>query len=158
MTEVHNIYCTGGSEQNHPKGKEMQKWFSEEALEIAEERGEVKSKGERESYTQLNAESQRIARRDEKAFFNEQCKEIQENNRRGKTRDLFKKTGNVKGIFHPKMGTIKDRNGKDIIEAEEIKKRGQEYSEELYEKDLNDPDNPDPGMRSQLGLTKHCCQ
>ena len=78
----------------------MQKWFSEEALEIAEERGEVKSKGERESYTQLNAESQGIARRDEKAFFNEQCKEIEEDNRRGKTRDLFKKIGNAKGAFH----------------------------------------------------------
>ena len=87
----------------------------------------MKSKGERESYTQLNAESQRIARRDEKAFFNEQCKEIQENNRRGKTRDLFKKTGNVKGIFHPKMGTIKDRNGKDLLEAEEITKRWKEH-------------------------------
>ena len=149
MTEVHNIYCTGGSEQNHPKEKEMQKWLSEEALQIAEERGEVKSKGERERYTQLNAEFQRISRKDEKAFFNEQCKKIQENNRRGKTSNLFKKTGNVKGIFHPKMGTIKDRNGKDIIEAEEIKQRGQEYSEELYEKDLNDPDNPDVGTHPE---------
>ena len=117
MTEVHNIYCTGGSEQNHPKRKEMQKWFSEEALEIAEERGEVKSKGERERYPELNAEFQRIARRDKKAFFNEQCKEIEENNRRGKTRDLFKKIGAIKETFHAKTGTIKDRNDKDIIEA-----------------------------------------
>ena len=101
---------------------------------------------------------QRIARRDNTAFFNEQYIKLEENNRMAKTRDLFRKIGNTKGTFHPKMGTIKDRNGKDIIEAEEIKKRGQEYSEELYEKDLNDPDNPDPGMRSQLGLTKHCCQ
>ena len=115
--------------------------MSQEALQIAEERREAKSKGERERYTQLNAESWRIARRDKKAFFNEQCKEIEENNRRGKTRDLFKKIGNIKGTFHPKMGTIKDRNGADTTEAEEIKKRRQEYTEELYKKDSNDLDN-----------------
>ena len=85
----------------------------------------MKSKGERERYTQLNAKFQRIARRDKKAFFNEQCKEIEENNRRGKTRDLLKKTGDIKEKFHAKMGTIKDRNGKDLIEAEDIKKRWQ---------------------------------
>ena len=91
----------------------------------------MKIKGERESYTQQNSEFQRIARRDKKAFLNEQCKEIEENNRRGKTRHLFKKIGNIKGKFHPKLGTIKDRNGKDLIEAEEIKMRWKEYREEM---------------------------
>ena len=90
---------------------------------MAEERREVKGKGERERYAQLNAEFQRIARKDQKAFLNEQCKEIEENNRMGKTRDLFKKIGDIKGTFHARMGTIKDRNGKDLNEAEEIKKR-----------------------------------
>ena len=104
------------------------------ALQIAEERREAKSKGERKRYTQLSTEFQRIERRDNKAFFNEQCKEIEENNRRGKTRDIFKKIGNVKGKFHPNMDIIKDSNGKDIIEAEEIKKRWKEYTEELYKK------------------------
>ena len=89
------------------------------------------------------AEFQRVSRRDKKAFFNEQCKEIEENNRRGKTGDLFKKIGNIKGKFHAKMGTIKNRKSKDLIEAEEIKKRWQEYIEELYKKDLHDPDNHD---------------
>ena len=89
--------------------------MSEEALQIAEERREVKSKGERKRYTQLNTEFQRIARRDKKAFFNEQCKEIKESNRRGKTRDLFKKSGNIKGIFYQKMGTIRDRSGQDLV-------------------------------------------
>ena len=92
--------------------------------------------GERERYTQLNAEFQRIARRDKKAFLSELCKEIEENNKMGKTRDLFKKTGDTKGTFHAKMGTIKDKNGKDLTEAEEIKKRWQEYTEELYKKAL----------------------
>ena len=101
----------------------------------------MKSKGERERYTQLNAKFQRIARRDKKAFFNEQCKEIEENNRRGKTRDLFRKIGDIKGTFHAKMGAIKDRKGKDLKEAEEIKKRWQEYIERLYKRGLNDPDN-----------------
>ena len=92
----------------------------------------MKGKGESKRYTQLNAEFQRIARRDKKGFLNEQCKEIEENNRMGKTRDLFKKIGDIKGTFHERMGIIKDRNGKDLTEAEEIKKRWQEYTEELY--------------------------
>ena len=106
-------------------------------------RREAKRKGEKERYTHLNAEFQRIARRDKKTFLSNQCKEIEENNRMGKTRDLFKKTRDTKGIFHAKMGTIKDRNVMDLIEAEDIKKRWQEYTEELYEKDLHDPDNHD---------------
>ena len=124
---------TGRSDQDHPKKKKCKKakWLSEEALHIGDVRRKVKSKEERERYTQLNAEFQRIARRDKKAFFNEQCLEIEENNRNGQKRDLFKKIGNIKGTFHPKMGTIKDRNSKDLIEAEEIKKRWQKYTEEL---------------------------
>ena len=106
-------------------------------------RREAKSKGEKERYKHLNAEFQRIARRDEKAFLSNQCKEIEENNRMGKTSDLFKKIRNTKGTFHAKMGTINDRNGMDLTEAEDIKKRGQEYTEELYKKDLHDPDNHD---------------
>ena len=108
---------------------------------MAEKRREVKGKGEKERYTQLNAEFQRIARRDKKAFLSEQCKETEENNRMGKTRDLFKKTGDTKGTFRAKMGTVKDRNSKELTEAEEIKKGWQEYTEELYKKGLNDPDN-----------------
>ena len=115
--------------------------MSEEALQIGEKRREVKGKGEKERYTHLNAEFQRIARRDKKAFLSDQCQEIEENNRMGKTRDLFKKIRDTKGILHAKMGTIKDRNGMDITEAEDIKKRWQEYTEELYKKDLNDPEN-----------------
>ena len=103
----------------------------------------MKGKGERERYTQLNAEFQRIARRDKKAFLSNQCKEIEENNRIGKTKDLFKKIGDTKGTFHVKMGTIKDRNSKALTEADEIKKRWQEYTEELYKKALNDLDNQD---------------
>ena len=103
----------------------------------------MKGKGERERCSQLNAEFQRIARRDNKAFLNEQCTEIEENNRMEKTRDLFKKTGDIKGIFHAKMCAIKDRNSKNLTEAEEIKKRWQEYTEEMYKKALNDPDNHD---------------
>ena len=99
------------------------KWLSEEALQIAVKRTEVKSKGEKERYKHLNAEFQRIARRDKKAFFSDQCKEIEENNKIGKTRDLFKKIRYTKGIFHAKMGTIKDRNGMDQTEVEDIKKR-----------------------------------
>ena len=105
--------------------------MSEEALQIAVKRREVKSKGEKEIYTYLNAEFQRIARRDEKAFLSDQCKEVEENNRVGKTRDLFKKIRDTKAIFHAKMGTIKDRNGMDLTEAEDIRKRRQEYIEEL---------------------------
>ena len=116
--------------------------MSGEALQIAEERREAKGKGEMGLYTQLNAEFQRIARRGEKSFISEQCKEIAENNRMGKTRDLFKKIGDTKGTFHVKIGTLKDRNSKDITEAEEIKKRWQEYRK-LHKKDLNDPDNQD---------------
>ena len=116
------------------------KWLSEEALQIAEERREVKGKGEKERYTHLNAEFQRIARRDKKVL-SEQCKEIVENNRMQKTRDLFKKIRDTKGTFYAKVGTIKDRNCMDLTEAEDIRKRRQEYTEELYKKDLNDPDN-----------------
>ena len=118
------------------------KWLSEEALQIAVKRREAKGKGEKERYTHLNAESQRIAKRDKKAFLSDQCKETEENNRMGKTRDLFKKIGDTKGTFHTKMGSIKDRNGRDLREAEDIKKRWQEYTE-LYKKDLRDPDNHD---------------
>ena len=115
--------------------------MSEEGLQITVKRREVKGKGEKERYTHLNTEFQRIARRDKKAFLSDQCKEIEENNRMGKTGDLFKKIRDTKGIFHAKMGTIKDRNGMDLTEAEDIKKRWQEYTEELYEKNLHDPDN-----------------
>ena len=117
------------------------KWLSEEALQIAVKTREAKRKGEKERYTHLNAEFQRIARRDKKAFLGDQCKEIQENDRMGKTRDLFKKIRHTKGKFRAKMGSIKDRNGMDLTEAEGIKKRWQEYTEELYKKDLYDPDN-----------------
>ena len=101
----------------------------------------MKSKGEKERYTHLNAEFQRIARRDKKAFLSDQCKETEENNRMGKTKDLFKKIRDTKGTFHAKMGLIKHRNGMDLTEAEDTKKRWQEYTEELYKKDLHDPDN-----------------
>ena len=112
-----------------PKQKKCKKakWLSEEVLQIAEKRGEVKDKGEKERYTHLNAEFQRIARRDKKAFLCDQCKEIEENNRMGKTGDLFKKIRDIKGTFHANMGTIKDRNGMDLTETEDIKKRWQEY-------------------------------
>uniref|UniRef100_A0A4W2DAL6 RNA-directed DNA polymerase n=1 Tax=Bos indicus x Bos taurus TaxID=30522 RepID=A0A4W2DAL6_BOBOX len=119
------------------------KWLSGEALQIAMKRREAKSKGEKERYKHLNAEFQRIARRDKKAFLRDQCKEIEENSRMGKTRDLFKKIRDTKGTFHAKMGSIKDRNGLDLTEAEDIKKRWKEYTEELYKKDLHDPDNHD---------------
>ena len=108
-------------------------WLSGEALQIAVERREAKSKGEKERHSYLNAEFQRIARRDKKAFLSDQCKEIEENNRMGKSRDLFKKIRGTKGTFHAKMGLIKDRNGMDLTEAEDIKKRWQEYTE-LYKK------------------------
>ena len=121
---------------------EKTKWLPEEALQIAEKRG-VTGKGEKERYTHLNAEFQRITRRDKKDFFSDQCKEIEENNRMGMTRDLFKKIRDTKGTFHAKMGTTKDRNGMDLTEAEDIKKRWQEYTEELYKKDLHDPNNHD---------------
>ena len=116
--------------------------MSEEALQIAEESRKVKGKVERETFTQLNAEFQRIAERDKKSFLSDQCKEIEENNRVGKTRELFKKIGDTKGSFLAKMSTMKDTNSKDLTEAEEIKTRWQAYTEELYKKGLNDPDNP----------------
>ena len=116
-----------------PKKKKCKKakWLSEDALQIAEKRREAKGKGEKERYTHLNAECQRIARRDKKVFLCNQCKEIEENNRMGKTRDFFKKIRDTKETFHAKMGTIKDRNGMDPTEAEDIKKRCQEHTEEL---------------------------
>ena len=116
--------------------------MSEEALQRAVKTREANGKGAKERYTHLNAEFQRIARRDKKAFFSDQCKEIEEKNRMGKTSNLFKKIRDSKGIFHAKMGSIKDRNGMDLTEAEDIKKRWQEYTE-LYKKDLHDPDNHD---------------
>jgi len=112
-----------------------------EVLQIAVKKREAKSKREKERYTHLNAEFQRIARRDKKAFFSNQCKEIEENNGLGKTRDLFNKIRDTKGTFLAKMGSIKDRNGMDLTEAEIIKKRRQEYTEELYKKHLQGPDN-----------------
>ena len=118
------------------------KWLSEEALQIAKKRREAKEKGGKERYTRLNAESQRISRRDKKAFLSDQCKEIEENNRMGRTRDLFKKIKDTKGQCQAKMSTIKDGNGMDLTEAENIKK-WQEYTEELYKKDLPDPENHD---------------
>ena len=119
----------------------LAKWLSEVALQIAVKRREAKSKGEKEKYSHLMAEFQRIARRDKKAFLSYQCKEIEENNKMGKTRDLFKRIRDIKGTFQAKMGSIKDRNGKDLTEAEDIKKRWQEYTEGLYKKDLHDVDN-----------------
>ena len=116
------------------------KWLSGEALQVAVKRREMKSR-EKQRYIYLNAEFQRIAQRDKKAFLSDQCKEIEENNRMGKTRDLFKKIRDTKGTFHAKMGSIKDRNGMHLTEAEDIKTRWQEYTEELYKKDLHDPDN-----------------
>ena len=120
-----------------PKEKKCKKakWLSEEVLQIAEKR-KVKGKGEEERYTHLNAEFQRIARRDKKTFLSEQCKEIEENSRMGKTRDLFKKIKDTKRTFHAKMDSIKDRNGTDLTEAEDIKKKWQQYTEELYKKDF----------------------
>ena len=118
---------------NKKKCKNIKRLY-EEALQIAEKRREVKGKGEKERYTHLDAEFQRIARRDKKAFLSDQYKETEENNRMGKTRDLFKKIRNTKGTFHAKMSTIKARDGMDLTEAEDIKKRWQEYTEELYKK------------------------
>ena len=138
-------HCTRDREQDHPKKKKSKKakWLSEEALQIAVNRREVKGKWKKERYSHLNAEFQRRARRDKKTFLSDQCKEIEENNRMGKIRNLFKKIWDTKGTFHAKMGKIKDTNGMDLTEAEGIKKRWQEYTEELYKKDLHDPDNHD---------------
>ena len=128
--------CTGGSDQDHPQEKfRRQNGCLRRTFQIAEKEEKLKAKEKRKD-THLNAEFQRIARRDKKAFLSDQCKEIKENNRMGKTRDLFKKTGDTKGTFHAKMGSIKDRNGMDLTEAEDIKKRWQEYTKELYKKDL----------------------
>ena len=141
-TEAHDIVQETGS-KTIPKKKKCKKakWLSEEALKIAVKRREAKSKGEKERYKHLNAEFQRIERRNKKAFLSDQCKEIEEKNRMGKTRDLSKKIRDTKGTFHAKMGSIKDRNGMDLTEAENIKKRWQEYTEELYKKDLHDQDS-----------------
>ena len=135
-------HCTKEAIPKKKKSKKA-KWLSEEALQIASKRREVKCKGQKERYSHLNAEFQRIARGDKKAFVSDQCKEIEENNRMGKAGDLFKKISNTKGTLHAKMGTIKDRNGMDLTEAEDIKKKWQQYTEELYKKGLHDPDNHD---------------
>ena len=134
-----------------PKKKKCKKvkWLSEEDLQIAVKRREAKCKGEKERYNHWNTEFQRKARRDKKAFLSDQCKEIEENNRMEKTGDLFKKIRDTKGIFHAKMGKIRVRNGMGLREAEDIKKRWQEYTAELYKKDLHDPDNHD-GIITQL--------
>ena len=148
--EVHDIVQEAGIKTilKEKKCKKV-KLLSEEALQIAEKRREGKDKGEKERYTHLNAEFQRITWIYKKAFLSDQCKEIEENNRMGKTRDLFKKTTNTKGMFHATMDTIKDRNGMDLTEAEDIKKRWQEYTEELYKKGVSDSDNHD-GMITHL--------
>ena len=140
--EIRGIVQEAGS-KTIPKKKKCKKakWLSEEALQIAVKRREAKSRGEKERYSHVNAEFQRIAKRDKKVFLSNQCKEIEENNRMGKTRDLFKKIRDTKGTFHAKMGSIRGRNGMDLTEAEDVKTRWQEYTEELYNKDLHDPDN-----------------
>ena len=134
-------------------------------LQVTEKKREAKGKGEKEGYIHVNAEFQRIARRDKKTFLSDRCKEIEGNNRMGKTRDVFKKIRDTKGTFHANMGSIKGRNGMELTKEEDIKKRWQEYTEELYKRDLHDSDNHDdminsprarhPGMRSQAGLRKH---
>ena len=140
--EVRGIVQEAGIKTILKKNKcKKAKWLSEEALQRAVKRKEEKGNGGKERYTHLNAEFQRIARRDKKAFISDQCKEIEENNRMGKTRDVFKKIRDTKGTFHAKMGSIKVRNAMDLTEAEDIKKRWQAYTEELYKKDLHDPDN-----------------
>ena len=133
------LYGRQGSRPSPRNGKG--KWLSDEALQIAVKRREVKNKGEKERYTHLNAEFQRITRRDKKAFLSDQCKEIEENNRMGKTRDLFKKIS--KGTFHAKMDSIKDINHMDLTEADDTKERWQEYTKELYKKYLYYPDDHD---------------
>ena len=142
--EVHDIVQETGI-KTIPMEKKCKKakWLSEEALQIALKRREAKSKGEKERHKHLNAEFQRIAKRDKKAFLSDQCKEIEGKNRMGKTCDLFKNIRDTKGTFHAKMGSIKDRNGMDLTEAEDIKKRWQQYTEELYKKDLHNQDNHD---------------
>ena len=148
--EVHDIVQEAGI-KTIPKKKEckMAKWLSKEVLQIAEKRREVESKGEKERHTHLNSEFQKIASRDKKTFLSDQYKETEDNNRIIKTRDIFEHIRDTKRTFHAKMGAIKDRNGMDLTEAEDVKKRWKEYTEELYKKDLNDPDNHD-GMISHL--------
>ena len=139
-TEVHVIVEEAVIKTISKKKKcKKAKWLSDETLQIDVKRREAKGKGQKERYTHLNAEFQRIARRDKKAFLSGQCKEIEKNNRMGKTRDPFKKIRDTKGTLRAKMGTIKDRIGMDLTEAEDIKKRQQEYTEELCKKDLHDP-------------------
>ena len=141
--EVHDTVQEAGIETILKEKKcKRAKWLFEEAFKIAVNRREAKGKKEKEQYTHLNAEFQRIPRRNEKAFLNDQCKEIEENNRMGKTRDLFKKIRDTRGTFHANMGSIKDRNGMDLTEAEDIK-RWQEYTEDFCKKDLHDPDDHD---------------
>ena len=137
-TEVHNtVQETGSKTISMEKKCKKAKWLSEEALQIAVKRRKAKkNKGEKESSKQMNVEFQRIARQDKKAFLSDQCKEIEENNGMGKTRDLFKKSRDTKGTLHAKMGLIKDRNGMDLKEAEDIKKRWKEYTEEMHKKVL----------------------
>jgi len=148
--EVYNNVQEAGI-KTIPKKKKCKKakWLSEEALQIDDKRRDAKGKVEKEKYTHLNAEFQRIARRDKKAFLSDQCKEIKENNRMGKTRDPFRTIRDTKGTFHAKMGSIKDRNGMDLTEAEDIKKRWQENTEEPYKKDTDDPDNHDSVVTHQ---------
>jgi len=141
-TEVCDIVQEAGIKTMPKKEKcKKAKWLSEEAIQITEQRREVKGKGEKERYTYLKAQFQRIARRDKKAFLSDQFKEMEENNRMGKSRNLFKKITVTKGTFHAKLSTIKDRNGVNLTEGENIKRKWQEYTEELYKKDLHDPDN-----------------
>ena len=141
-TEVHDIVQEAVI-KTIPKKKKCKKakWLSEEALQIAEKGREAKGREKKERYTHLNAKFVRIARRDKKAFLSDQCKEIEENIGMGKTRDLFKKIRDTKGTSHAKMGSLKDRNGMDLTDAEDIKKRWQEYTQDLYKKDFHDPDN-----------------
>ena len=142
--EVCDIVQEAGIKTTPKKKKSKKaKWLSEEALQMAVNRREAKGKGDKERYTHWNAEFQRIARKDKKAFLSDQCKEIEENNRMGNTKDLFKKIRDTKGTFHENMGSMKDRNGMDLTEAEDIEKRWQEYTEELFKKYLHDPDNHD---------------
>ena len=159
-------HCSGAGDQDHPPEKQMQhgKIVIWGGLTNSWKIRETKGKGEKERYIHLNAEFQTVARRNKKAFLSDQCKEIEENNKMGKTRDLVKKIRDTKGTFHAKMGTIKDRNGMNLTETKDIKKRWQEYTEELYKKDLHDPDTHDcdhsprarhPGVRTQVGLRKH---
>ena len=141
-TKIHNIVQEAVI-KTIPKKKKSKKakWFSEEALQISEKRREVEGKGEKERYTHLNTEFQRMTSKYKKAFLSDHSKEIDENSRMGKTRDLLKKIRDTKGKFHAKTGTVKNRNGMTLTEAEDIKKRWQEYTEELYRKDVNDLDN-----------------